>query len=118
MAKAQAPPSQTHINHVFAEMARSLHLSDTTVWEYVEVKKNALSLVVLLALGASVASPAYAGISSTSPLCKIPIIGKYLCAPAPGGNGGPASVPEPASLAVLAMGAGLAVAMSRRRRQK
>jgi hypothetical protein len=84
--------------------------------------KNAIwSVVAIVALGTVAATPAYAhdGSSGLGFLCKIPVIGQYLCPPAPGdGGGGGASVPEPASLAILAAGAGMVAAARRRRRKQ
>ena len=79
--------------------------------------KNAIwSLVAVAALATVGTTPAYA--SGTPAYCNIPIIGKYLCPPAPGGGGGGGnSVPEPASFAVLAAGAGMVAAAVRRRRR-
>ena len=75
------------------------------------------SLVAVAALATVGTTPAYA--SGTPAYCNIPIIGKYLCPPAPGGGGGGGgnSVPEPASFAVLAAGAGIVAAAVRRRRR-
>jgi len=84
----------------------------------VDMKNTVWSLVAVAALAALGTTPAYA--SGGNWYCNIPIIGQYLCPPAPGGGGGGSgnSVPEPASVAVLAAGAGLVGAALRRRRAK
>lgn len=80
------------------------------------MKSTLYTLVAIAALGVAGTTPAYAS-SGGGFLCNLPIIGKLLCPPAPGGGGG-GSVPEPASLAILAAGAGLVGAAVRRRRIK
>ncbi|MGB9329782.1 MAG: PEP-CTERM sorting domain-containing protein [Steroidobacteraceae bacterium] len=80
------------------------------------MKNTIWTLVAVAALGAMGTTPAYAS-GARAWYCSIPVIGQYLCPPAPGGGGGGNSVPEPASLAVLAAGAGLVAAAVRRRRR-
>jgi len=84
------------------------------------MKKFALSLIGVAALGAMGTAPAYAsGGGGGGFLCNLPIIGKLLCPPTPGGGGGGGtSVPEPATLAVLGAGAAAAIAARRRRSKK
>jgi hypothetical protein len=99
-------------------LARSLHpdLKGQNSLVRVPIMKNAIwSFVAVAALATVGTTPAYA--SGTPAYCNIPIIGKYLCPPAPGGGGGGNSVPEPASFAVLAAGAGMVAAAVRRRRR-
>ena len=82
------------------------------------MKSTLYTLVAIAALGVAGTTPAYAG-SGGGFLCNLPIIGQFLCPPSPGGGGGRGgSVPEPASLAILAAGAGLVGAAVRRRRIK
>jgi PEP-CTERM motif len=80
------------------------------------MKNTIWSLVAAATLAAMGTTPVYAS-GGQAWYCSIPIIGRYLCPPAPGGGGGTHSVPEPASLAVLAAGAGLVAAAVRRRRR-
>jgi hypothetical protein len=81
------------------------------------MKNTIWSLVAAATLAAMGTTPVYAS-GGRAWYCNIPIIGQYLCPPAPGGGGGGThSVPEPASLAVLAAGAGLVAAAVRRRRR-
>lgn len=78
------------------------------------MKKFALTIIAIAALGAMGTTPAYA--SGGTFICKIL---PFLCPPAPGGTGGGGtSVPEPATLAVLCAGAAAALAARRRRRNK
>ena len=83
------------------------------------MKNPIWSLVAVAALAAASTTPAYAS-GGGNWLCNIPIFGQYLCPPAPPGSGGGGgnSVPEPATVAVLAAGAGLVGAALRRRRPK
>jgi hypothetical protein len=80
------------------------------------MKNTIWSLVAVAALVAVGTTPAYAS-GGGSFWCKLPLIGQYLCPPTPG-SGGTNPVPEPASVAVLAAGAGLVAAAVRRRRAK
>ncbi len=79
------------------------------------MKNTIWMIIAVAALGALGTTPAHA--SGGGFLCGIPIIGKLLCPPSPGGGGGN-SVPEPASLAILAAGAGMVGAAVRRRRMR
>ena len=81
------------------------------------MKNIVATLVAIVAVGALSTTPAYAS-QGRNPFCNIPFIGRYLCPPAPGEGGGPTSVPEPATLAVLAIGACAAALATRRRRRK
>jgi len=82
------------------------------------MKQIMWTFVAVVAVGAMGVTPAYAS-SGGSWICNLPIIGQYLCPPAPGsGGGGGTSVPEPATLAVLGAGAAAAIAARRRRRPK
>jgi hypothetical protein len=76
------------------------------------VKNLSLSIVAILALGVGAVSPAYASSGGGGLICKIL---PFLCPPAPGGNGPPKSVPEPATMAVLAAGVAATLAARRRR---
>jgi hypothetical protein len=80
------------------------------------VKRIAWTMLAMMALIGTIGpAPAYA---SGGSICQLPIIGRFLCPPPPGGfRGGGTSVPEPGTLGVLALGAG-AAAWARRRRQK
>jgi hypothetical protein len=79
------------------------------------MKNTIWTIIAVAALGALGTTPAHAS-GGGGFLCNIPIIGQFLCPPSPGGGGGGGSVPEPASLAILAAGAGLVGAAVRRRR--
>lgn len=82
------------------------------------MKNMIWSITAVLALGVVGTTPAYAS-GGGSVLCNLPIIGKLLCPPAPGGGGGgPSPAPEPTSLAILAAGAGIVSAAVRRRRMR
>jgi hypothetical protein len=65
---------------------------------------------------------AFAALATFAPLAQasgiICRILPFLCPPAPGTGGGGTSVPEPATLAVLAVGACAAGLAARRRRNK
>lgn len=83
------------------------------------MKNTACSLVAIVALAAMGTTPVFA--SSSPWYCGLPVIGQFLCPPAPGGSGGGRGgnqVPEPASIAILAAGAGIVSAAMRRRRNK
>jgi len=67
------------------------------------------ALLVALGVVALGSEPASAGAT-----CKVV---PSWCPPAPGGSGGTNSVPEPATLGVLAMGACAAAVAARRRRK-
>jgi len=83
------------------------------------MKNVAWTFIAMVAVGAMGTTPAYASGGSTPSWCSLPIIGKLLCPPAPGGGGGSGtSVPEPATLAVLGAGAAAAIAARRRRNKK
>ncbi len=73
-----------------------------------------IAVAGLVAVGST---PAYASSSQAPWYCGLPVIGQLLCPPSPGGGGGN-SVPEPASLAILAAGAGMVGAAVRRRRMR
>jgi PEP-CTERM motif len=81
------------------------------------MKNTISSLVAVVALAALGTTPVYA---SAPWYCGLPVISQFIpaCAPSPGGGGGRQSVPEPASIAILATGAGLVAAALRRRRSK
>jgi hypothetical protein len=74
------------------------------------VKKLSLAAMVAVALVAGATSSVQAGTT-----CKVV---PSWCPPPPGGGGGGTSVPEPASLAVLAVGACAAALAARRRNKK
>jgi hypothetical protein len=81
------------------------------------MKNTIWALVAVVGLAAVGTTPAYAA-GDSAWFCHLPVIGKLLCPPAPGGGngGGPQSVPEPAEWAVLIAGAALVgVALVRRR---
>jgi hypothetical protein len=83
------------------------------------MKQIMWTFVAVVAVGAMGVTPAYASGGGGSWICGLPIIGKLLCPPAPGGGGGRGtSVPEPATLAVLGAGAVAAIAARRRRLKK
>ena len=83
------------------------------------MKNTIWTIIAVAMLGALGTTPAHAS-SGGGFLCNLPIIGKLLCPPTPGGGGGGGgnSVPEPASLAILAAGAGMVGAAVRRRRMR
>jgi hypothetical protein len=82
------------------------------------MKNTIWTIIAVAMLGALGTTPADAS-SGGGFLCNLPIIGKLLCPPTPGGGGGGGnSVPEPASLAILAAGAGMVGAAVRRRRMR
>lgn len=83
------------------------------------MKNISLIFIAMAAVGAMGTTPAYAS-GGGAFLCNIPVIGKFLCPPTPGGGGGGGgtSVPEPATLAVLGAGAYAAIAARRRRERK
>jgi hypothetical protein len=76
------------------------------------VKNFGLSLIAIAALGVAGTTPAYAGNSGAGLICKIL---PFLCPPPVGGGGPPKSVPEPATMAVLAAGVAASLAARRRR---
>jgi PEP-CTERM motif len=76
------------------------------------VKNLGLSLIAIVALGVGGTTPVYASSGGGGWICKIL---PFLCPPAPGGNGPPKSVPEPATIAVLAAGVAASLAARRRR---
>lgn len=80
-------------------------------WE-LHVKNLGLSIVAIVALGVGVTTPAYASSGGSGFICKLL---PFLCPPAPGGSGPPKSVPEPATMAVLAAGVAASLAARRRR---
>jgi hypothetical protein len=75
------------------------------------VKNLGLSVVAIIALAGACTTPAYAN-GGGGFICRIL---PFLCPPAPGGNGPPKSVPEPATMAVLAAGVAASLAARRRR---
>jgi hypothetical protein len=89
-------------------LKRHLDALDTTQEKL--VRKTTSTLVILVGLLGLGVPPAEAGVT-----CKV---APSWCPPPPGGQNGDTSVPEPATLAVLAAGACVAGLAARRRNKK